>query len=98
MIKFFFIVLIIFFNHSLYSDTIENWSLIKNLKLSVFDNGYTNPVSMQFVKNSKKISKTTSYYVLDQSGKIFLSYNKEKIYLLILRKILVILNLLILKQ
>ena len=77
MIKFFFIVLIIFFNHSLYSDTIENWSLIKNLKLSVFDNGYTNPVSMQFVKNSK-ISKTTSYYVLDQSGKIFLSYNKEK--------------------
>ena len=32
---------------------------------------------MQFVKNSK-ISKTTSYYVLDQSGKIFLSYNKEK--------------------
>ena len=32
---------------------------------------------MQFVKNSK-ISKTTSYYVLDQSGKIFLSHNKEK--------------------
>ena len=25
-----------------------------------------------------KISKTTSYYVLDQSGKIFLSHNKEK--------------------
>ena len=77
MLKFFFIVLIIFFNHSLYSDTIENWSLTKILKLSVFDNGYTNPVSMQFVKNSK-ISKTTSYYVLDQSGKIFLSHNKEK--------------------
>ena len=77
MPKFFFILFILFFNHSIYPNTIENWSLIKNLKLSVLDNGYTNPVSMQFVKNPK-ISKTTSYYVLDQSGKVFLSFDKEK--------------------
>ncbi len=77
MIKFFFILIILLFNKSTYSNTVENWSLIKNLKLSVFDDGYNNPVSMQFVKNSK-ISKIRSYYVMDKTGKIFLSYNKEK--------------------